>query len=81
MSDKICPNINSCRMIATSVVVPDENVKEQYIDDWCRNYEAVWNKCKRYNTKKKLGFCPDFVMTDTGLSIDEIIDKFEEQNQ
>jgi len=67
-------------MVATDVVVTDKKKKEEYINTWCRQTEEKWKTCKRYHTKKELGFCPDFVVPDTLLSIDEIIDKFETQN-
>ncbi len=80
MTKNICPNINTCRMISTSDVVPDEKEREKLIDSWCRQDEEIYLKCKRFNTKKALGFCPDFVVPDTDLSIDEIVDKFEGNN-
>ena len=79
MSDSHCPNINSCRMVSTDVVVTDKNKKEEYIESWCRKDEKVWRNCTRFKTKKALGFCPDFVVPDTPLSVDEIVDKFEEE--
>jgi hypothetical protein len=80
MSENVCPNINSCRMISTEEVVPDPREKETYMDIWCRDAGEKWRDCKRFSTKAALGFCPDFVVPDTALSIDEIIDKFEEQS-
>ena len=80
MSDNICPNINSCRMISTEEVVPDPQEKEAYMDTWCRDTGEKWKDCKRFSTKASLGFCPDFVVPDTALSIEEIVDKFEEQS-
>jgi len=80
MSEEICPNINSCRMVSTAVVVPEEEEKNAYIKTWCKNTEGKWEECKRFSTKASLGFCPDFVLPDTDLSIDEIIDRFEEDN-
>lgn len=78
MPDQICPNINTCRMVSTDQVIPDEKEKERYMNSWCRKSPDIWKECKRFETKKTLGFCPDFVKPDTPLSIDEIIDKFEE---
>lgn len=79
MSDQFCPNINTCRLVSTEQVIPDEEEKENYINTWCRQDTEKWKGCKRFETKKTLGFCPDFVKPDTTLSIDEIIDKFEEE--
>ena len=67
-------------MISTEEVVPDPQAKEEYMDIWCRDAGEKWRDCKRFSTKASLGFCPDFVVPDTTLSIDEIIDKFEEQS-
>lgn len=79
MEDHFCSNINTCRMVATDVVVPDKTEKENYMQLWCRQGEEKWGSCKRFLTKKALSFCPDFVVPDTALSIDEIIDKFDEK--
>lgn len=67
-------------MVATNEVVPDENEKEYYMDSWCRQGEIIWSKCKRFHTKKSLSFCPDFVVPDTVLSINEIIERFDKEN-
>jgi len=81
MSDNICPNINSCRMVSTDLVVPDEKIKESYLEIWCRDEQEKWRECKRFSTKAALSFCPDFVVPDTELSVDQIIDKFEEETE
>lgn len=78
MKEQFCPNINTCRMVSTEIVVPEKDKKERYMQGWCLQGEEMWSNCKRYETKKALGFCPDFVVPDTGLSMDEIIDKFED---
>jgi len=77
MSDNFCTNINTCRLVTTEEVVPDKKIKEELMVAWCRQGEDIWSDCKRYSTKKALGFCPDFVVPGTRLSIDEIIDKFD----
>lgn len=80
MSKEICPNIRSCRMVSTTEVIPDAEEKHANIETWCKNTEGKWKECKRFSTKAALGFCPDFVLPDTVLSIDEIMDKFEEDD-
>ena len=81
MSNNYCPNINTCRMVSTSIVIPDDKKREEYLELWCRKNEEVWGICTRFKTKKSLGFCPDFVIPETALSVDEIVDKFEEENE
>ena len=78
MDHNFCDNIKTCRLVATEQVVPDKKIKEQYLDTWCRQKEEIWLNCKRFETKKELGFCPDFVVPDTRLSIEEIVEKFDE---
>jgi hypothetical protein len=39
-----------------------------------------WISCKRLTTKQELNFCPDFVLPDTDLTSDKIIDKFDNEN-
>ena len=67
-------------MITTEIVVPDEKVKETYMDTWCRDTGGKWKECKRFSCKAALGFCPDFVLPDTKMSIEEIMDKFDDES-
>lgn len=78
MNKEICPNIAGCRLVNTGIVVPDENKRSEYVASWCKDENGKWQECKRFISKKELGFCPDFVIPDSPLSIDGIIDKFEE---
>ena len=80
MDKNICSNINSCRMVTTTEVVPDGKVKDEYLHTWCRDDQKKWSECKRFITKAELGFCPDFVVPDTALSVDEIVGKFDEES-
>lgn len=68
-------------MVSTNIVIPEDKKREEYMELWCRKGEEVWGNCTRFATKKTLGFCPDFVVPDTPLSLEEIIDKFEEENE
>lgn len=67
-------------MVSTTEVITDEDKKAAYIESWCKDTNGKWERCKRFNTKAKLGFCPDFVLPDTDMTIDEILDRFEEEN-
>lgn len=75
-----CPNFKVCRLVTIEGFFGDDTKRKDYIDKWCTTGEKNWSACKRYLTKKELDFCPDFVLPDTVLSIDEIIDKFDELN-
>lgn len=75
---KICPNYGGCRLVQTDVVVPDSGKKEQYIASYCLN-EETWTTCKRYTTRKALWICPDFVLPDSDITEDEVVDRYEEE--
>ena len=76
METKLCPNIGGCRLVKTDVVVADPEKKEAYIAAYCLE-EVTWRKCKRYITKRSLWICPDFVLPDTEMTEEEIINKYE----
>jgi hypothetical protein len=74
---KICPNYGGCRLVQTDVVEPDIARQEEYISSYCTG-EETWKKCKRYTIRKALWICPDFVLPDSELSEDEVVDRYEE---
>ncbi|MBN2174355.1 MAG: hypothetical protein JW731_09495 [Bacteroidales bacterium] len=80
MEDPNCPNYNSCRLVNLQDFKFQDTTRKKYIEIYCSTGEANWNSCKRYLTKKTLGFCPDFVLPDTTLSLNEIIEKFDEES-
>ncbi len=77
---KICPNYGGCRLVTTDVVVPDSAKKDKYFADYCET-EEKWKSCLRYITRKSLWMCPDFVLPDSDMTEDEIVEKFEEEEK
>ena len=79
--DKIgkCPNINGCQVLNIRGFVECEDVKNFYINTYCSiDTKEGYFLCKRFQTKKALGFCPEFVLPDSEITLDEIMDKCEE---
>jgi hypothetical protein len=76
MSEPHCPNYATCQLI-NGVVEVSDNQKKSYTNNFCFNPKERWNECKRMVTKRTLGFCPDFVLPDSTLTVDEIMDKFD----
>ncbi|MCB2221284.1 MAG: hypothetical protein KQI35_12875 [Bacteroidetes bacterium] len=81
MRDQICPNYDVCKLVTTEGFSGNEVRRQAYLTDFCHASESKWSNCSRYVTKKALNFCPDFVLPDTAMTLDEIIDKFDELNQ
>jgi hypothetical protein len=77
---KICPNYGGCRLVQTQVVEPDDAKRETFIETYCIK-EETFKTCKRFITRKSLWICPDFVLPDTNLTEDEIIDLYEKKEK
>lgn len=71
-----CPNYQNCQLVVGKLAIP-ELVQNSYITLFCNNSSNKWQTCKRFITKKEIDFCPDFVLPDTPLTTEEIIDKFD----
>ena len=75
--DCSCPNVAQCKLISDAAFVIPKEKKDNYLDEFCRSTTEKWKDCKRYLTRLALNFCPDFVLPDTQMTIDEIIDEFD----
>ena len=71
---KVCPNYNTCRMVNTKSVVEDDAQRQEMVNAWCME-EETWKRCKRYLTRKALWMCPDFVLPDSNLTEEEIVER------
>lgn len=78
MADPVCPNIPTCALVNKNNFLTDKVLIDNYIKSYCKDPVANFETCKRYITKINIHFCPDFVLPDTKMTIDEIIDKYEE---
>ncbi|PKP35013.1 MAG: hypothetical protein CVU00_04245 [Bacteroidetes bacterium HGW-Bacteroidetes-17] len=75
-----CPNYNDCKLVNSLIIVANLEAKENYMTNYCLQDKNYWSNCKRYITKATLNFCPDFVLPDTPLTPEEIIDKFDDES-
>lgn len=79
MADYYCPSFSDCQLIKGDKIVSEIKLKEEFISNYCSNDKKNWSQCKRYITKTKLNFCPDFVLPNTSLTPEEIINKFDNE--
>ncbi|MBU2650220.1 MAG: hypothetical protein KKA81_04735 [Bacteroidetes bacterium] len=77
--NKTCPNYKTCRLVTTVKVMDDNVSKLKYIEHFCKGEGDPWEGCKRFVTKNRYDLCPDFVLPDSTMSPEEILDKFEEE--
>jgi len=78
VNTSFCPSRANCQIITVEGFVNDPARRAFYINAFCEAGEGNWGKCRRYQTKKTLNLCPDFVMPDSLFTTDEILDKLEE---
>jgi|WetSurMetagenome_2_1015567.scaffolds.fasta_scaffold142682_2 hypothetical protein len=72
-----CPNYHSCQLINIEGFLKSQSRREQYMEEYCSGKLENWKNCTRFRTHGALHFCPDFVFPDTGLTLDEIMDRFD----
>jgi hypothetical protein len=75
-----CPNIHSCRLVNARDFTVDESMRRTYMESYCEAGEKKWNTCSRYRVKKALNLCPDFVLPDSDMTLDEVLDRMEKES-
>lgn len=80
MSEPDCPNIAGCRLVNDQGVNIHTAQRQMYIESYCHGYSPGYEACCRYITKKSIFFCPDFVLPDSAMTLDEILDKIESES-
>lgn len=77
MSDPYCPNIEGCRLVNDPSYPLAPEQKASYLECYCMGTGPGFESCRRYTAKRELFFCPDFVLPDTRMTKDEILDRIE----
>jgi len=75
-----CPNIESCNLVVKTNIVNDETKRNEFMISYCNDSSQRWKSCKRYIVKNAINFCPDFVLPDSNMTPDQVIDKFDLEN-
>jgi len=74
-----CPNHSTCQLIHIPGFVQPESLRDSYMEEFCTSGTENWKNCRRLQTHGTLHFCPDFVLPDTCLSVDEIMERFDHE--
>ena len=78
--ENICPKYRNCRLFNGHLLKRKQS-EEAYKNLYCQNYtEKNWEQCKRYQVSERIGETPDWVMPNSGYSIDEIVQKLKTEN-
>ena len=73
MQSSYCENYDNCKLIKDENFVSPREKRSHFIELYCEDKNKGWEKCNRYNIKKVLGFCPEFVLPDTAYNPEEVI--------
>lgn len=73
----LCPKIPLCRLFNDNLLKRAESV-ESYKNGYCRN-SARYKECKRYIISEKVGKCADFIMPNSMLTIEQIIERMKKE--
>lgn len=73
-----CPKIEKCPLFNNKILKREESA-EVYKNLYCRSSEK-FSECKRYQVSEKVGKCADFVMPNSTMTVDQIIQKMKEKS-
>jgi len=73
----LCPKTPNCRLF-NGEILKREGAAETYKNLFCRSKEK-YHQCKRYIVSEKVGDCADFIMPNSSLSIEDIIDRMKKE--
>ncbi len=73
----ICPKTPKCRLFNNNLLKRPETI-EIYKSGYCNN-RARYKECKRFIVSETVGQCPDFVLPNSSLSLDEIFERMKKE--
>lgn len=76
-----CPNTEVCKLYLVEGFAGNEEQRMNYIQSWCQSGKKKWANCTRYVVKEAIHFCPDFVLPDSVMTPDEVIDRFDQESE
>lgn len=77
MKETYCCNFSVCKVVNDNGVLMSSEKKAYYVNKYCNSPEQNWVNCKRYQVKQELGFCPEKLLPDSEITLEEIIRNFE----
>ena len=76
MTSPVCNLDHKCP-IFNNKLLNNKSTEEAYKNMYCKNGYENYSLCKRFQVNDKVGKCADFVMPNSFLSVNEIIERME----
>lgn len=73
-----CPKFIKCPLFSGKIL-ENKASTDIYKNLYCLNGKEKYTTCKRYITSEKVGKCPGYVMPNSSLSIEEIIQRMKKE--
>ncbi len=73
--ENVCPNAGPCP-IFNGILKDMEITAKNYRKMYCESGESKYSACKRYMTKANFGKCPQDLLPNCSLSMDQIGEKY-----
>ena len=78
MESNLCPRTPGCALFNDNLLKRVESA-ETYKNLYCKGDEAKYSKCKRFLVAEIANKCPDSVMPNSSLSVEEIIEQMKQE--
>jgi len=76
--DKICKRAEKCPMYS-GILDSNPTLIRTYKNLYCENGKQGRERCKRFQVASIIGSCPHYVLPNSQLSVEEIINRMEEK--
>jgi len=76
--DKICERSVKCP-IYSGVLQEKQVLIQTYKSLYCHNGSIGREKCKRFQVVKRIGLCPPDLLPNSQMTVDDIINRMEQQ--
>ena len=80
MEANLCPRTPGCALFNDNLLKRKESA-EVYKELYCRAGESKYITCKRYMVSEKVKICPDNVMPNSSMTVNEIIEQMKNTGQ
>lgn len=75
-----CPKVEKCPLF-TGHLLKRKGSEDSYKNLFCTAGQEKWSACMRYQTSEKVGKCPDWVLPNCSMTLDEIIAKMKSKGE
>lgn len=80
MEKEICPKFAKCPLF-TGALLKKSTSEEVYKNLYCKAGREKWTTCKRYQTSERVGKCSDWILPNSTLTLDQIIQKMKDKHE